>query len=424
MSFFSEYGTVIIFYALIILLIYIFRRKFEFQGRIIALLKTKLGVKLMHKWGEKASGFIKVLAYIGIIVGFVGMVFATWTILQGLYNLFFVPDAPASFSPVIPGVKIPGSAIYVPFWYGIIALFVTIVVHEFSHGVVAQAYKIKIKSSGVGMMGPIPLAFVEPDEKQLQKASNTAQLSVFAAGPWSNVILAVLIVVLFGFTPIFAGGIDTMYGTHWNSEGLLKANDKMSIFNYYDFVQQSVIAEGIIINPVDGYPAANADIPNGTTITILNGVNGSENFTLFMEALGDLKPGEEITLGNETNSWTLVTDVHPENESKGYLGVMIPSHSGRVNQEYVESLGFWYEVHRILMNQFMWIILLSLGIGLTNLLPAGPVDGGKMFLIALNKGFKKNRAMKIWGYVGWFILISIILLVFIPIIKALAAGFI
>ena len=45
----QNYKWVILFYAVIILLIYLNRHKFEFQGRFIALYRTKVGLRLMDK---------------------------------------------------------------------------------------------------------------------------------------------------------------------------------------------------------------------------------------------------------------------------------------------------------------------------------------------------------------------------------------
>ena len=52
----------------------------------------------------------------------------------------------------------------------------------------------------------IPAAFVEPDEKQLNKSPIYQQLSVFAAGPFSNILLAIIIFLFFSFafTPLMA----------------------------------------------------------------------------------------------------------------------------------------------------------------------------------------------------------------------------
>src|SRR3972149_3862829 len=127
------------------------------------------------------------------------MVFITYTIFDAFIKLFLIPEAPAVLSPVLPGVKIPGSEIYIPFWQGIISIFIVILVHEASHGFVSSAFKIKIRSTGIGFLGPLPLAFVEPDEEKLKKESDVVKYSIFAAGPFSNVLLALAALALLSF---------------------------------------------------------------------------------------------------------------------------------------------------------------------------------------------------------------------------------
>ena len=78
----------------------------------------------MNKLGTKYREFVKLLGVIGIGIGFVGMAYIFVYVLNGFVKLFTVPDAPATFSLVLPGVHIPGSAIFIPFWHGIIALFI------------------------------------------------------------------------------------------------------------------------------------------------------------------------------------------------------------------------------------------------------------------------------------------------------------
>jgi len=85
------------------------------------------------------------------------------------------------------------------FSYWILSIFLIAVIHEFSHGVVGRAWKLKIKSSGFAFLSilvpVIPAAFVEPDEKQTAKASARAQLGMLSAGPFSNVVFAALILL-------------------------------------------------------------------------------------------------------------------------------------------------------------------------------------------------------------------------------------
>ena len=108
---------VIGFYAALVLLIIIFRKKFEFQAKFIALLKTKLGLSWMDKIAKKYPKLVRALGYVGIWVGYIGMGVITYFIFYGLYILVTKPAAPATFAPVIPGVKIPGSPVFVPFWH-------------------------------------------------------------------------------------------------------------------------------------------------------------------------------------------------------------------------------------------------------------------------------------------------------------------
>ena len=90
---------------------------------------------------------------------------------------------------------------YVPFFEWIIALIVIAIVHEFAHGVVSKRFNIKIKSSGfafLGIFAPIlPAAFVEPDEKQIKKASFFEKVSVYGAGSTSNFLFGIVFLLLF-----------------------------------------------------------------------------------------------------------------------------------------------------------------------------------------------------------------------------------
>lgn len=72
--------------------------------------------------------FWKYFMTVGVIVSFGAMIVMTWLLISSLENVFTTP----SVSIVIPGVEVPGSPIYVPLGYGLIALASVLVVHEFS----------------------------------------------------------------------------------------------------------------------------------------------------------------------------------------------------------------------------------------------------------------------------------------------------
>ncbi len=72
------------------------------------------------------------------------------------------------------------------------------VVHELSHGVVAKAQRLPLKSVGLVLLAVIPPgAFVEPDEEELGKAPPLrARLRVYGAGSMANVVTALLTLLL------------------------------------------------------------------------------------------------------------------------------------------------------------------------------------------------------------------------------------
>src|SRR3989338_5431196 len=119
------------------------------------------------------------------------MILISYGLINNIYVIFTKPEATPGVGLVLP-FKAKG-VFFVPFFYWMISLFVIAIVHEFSHGLIARANNLKVKSSGfafVGLIVPIiPAAFVEPDEKELRKRLHREQLNVFSSGPLSNVAL-------------------------------------------------------------------------------------------------------------------------------------------------------------------------------------------------------------------------------------------
>src|SRR3989344_3630469 len=95
-------------------------------------------------------------------------------------------------APLIPGVQIPGVPITPPL-HAWISLIIILIVHEGMHGILGRRLGFKIKSTGVILLGFLPIgAFVEPDEEQLKKAPAEKALPFLAAGPMANLSLMVI----------------------------------------------------------------------------------------------------------------------------------------------------------------------------------------------------------------------------------------
>ena len=381
-AFLAKHWITIAFYSAVILLLIINRKKFEFQGKFIALRRTKIGIPWMERFSKKHAETIKIFGYTGIGIGFAGMVFIFGYVVKAFVELFTNPAAPAAFSLVLPGVNIPGSPIYIPLWV-IGALFIVVLLHEGGHGIVAKAHGVKIKNTGIVFFGPLVGAFVDPDEKQIEKSSDVVKYSIFAAGPFANFLTAIvallLIVVL--FNPLTNTMVDPVG------------------FSFTD-VQ-------------DGLPADIAGIIPGVTYNIINGQNVTSADELLV-SLSSLHPNDTIEIANSSDSLTVILGSHPEDSTRGYLGVL----GVNTETEVQDNIPYWfYVLFRWVAEFIMWIFILSIGLGAFNLLPLGPVDGGQMIRLALEKtkGVKKGRL--IWGRLAMILFVMILFLVFLPIIR-------
>jgi len=381
--------SILIFIGVVFSLVYKYRKNFEFQKignvPITALLKTKFGMNIIDKIGTKHSKFLKVLGYIGIIIGFIGMISMFGMIAYFFVKLLINPAGPTAVSMVVPGVKVPGSPIYIPFWYGIISLFIVVVVHEFGHGVIAKAHKLKILSTGLALITILPAAFVEPDDKALEKKKDKVQYSVFAAGPWFNVILAVIFFVLF----------------------IVIASSLSSLVNNKGFMFESIQADS---------PAELAGLPVNTAFNKINNVFVSSVVELSLE-LAKTKPDDVITLqATDENIYTVTLATHPDNASLGYIGILGLSNVQNFDTLYREII---YNILYVLATLFQWIWVLSFGIGTANLLPAMPLDGGRMLLTFFRRRTDDKKAKKIAYNVSVFTWLMLAVLVLVPFFRAL-----
>lgn len=368
--------SAVIFYLIILLLIITHRKKFDIQAKIFALYKTKIGLKLMDKIAGKFPKTLAFLGYFGIVIALLGMILIVYSLVQGTISLLLVPTAPATIAPIIPGVKIPGVPFFVPFWYGIITLFLVIVIHEFSHGVIARVHKITIKSSGVGMFAIFPLAFVEPDEEQLKKKPTAQQLSVFSAGPFSNILTGFIALLILSFvsSPLQASMIETT--------GV-----------YFDEI-------------LEGNAAKQAGVLSGENYIKIDDQQISKDSD-FINFMNNASPGQEIVLSSEKASHKVILGEHPEDNTKAYLGVQ-GIHSSFVVKETSSKAVFF--LLNILNTFFSWFFILSLGIGLANLIPLGPIDGGKIVytLMSLGAKGKIKSTYTVFKYLSLFMLLILL----------------
>ncbi|MFH0936277.1 MAG: site-2 protease family protein [Candidatus Woesearchaeota archaeon] len=370
--------SIIVFYGFIFLFYITHKKDFEIQGKILALYRTKLGLKLMDTISRFKPRFLKIIGYVSVITGFTGMIVIFYYLLKGAINTIVTPGAMPAVAPVLPGVKIPGLPV-LSFWHWIIAIFVVAVVHEFSHGILARLYNVKVKSSGFAFMGPILGAFVEPDEKDLGKKKNKIQLTVFSGGPFANIILGLLLLLIFSFvfTPI---------------ENYVFENN------------------GIVVSKVmQYYPAEKAGLK---VPFVIHNVNNKQikNAQDFLDAFNNIKPGQKLTINTDKGIFNVITVKDPENATKGFVGISDFSLNRVIKDSIKEKYGDISSVVKWFSLLIFWLVVINLGVGLFNLLPLGPLDGGRMFYVVSNFIFKnKHKSNRFFVSISWFCVLLIII---------------
>ena len=299
---------------------------------------------LIKRISNISPRFWKYFMTVGVFISFGAMIAMAWLLISSLETVTTTP----SVSLVIPGVEMPGSSIYVPLGYGLIGLATVLVVHEFSHGILAVSEKISIKSIGLLLFAIIPGAFVEPDEDELKLSSKSSQLRVYAAGSVANMSLAAISFVIFLLI--------TSYAIPDNfSENGIQIDRVVS-----DSPASQYLKEGMVIESIDNHT-----------------INDS---TSYLDVIGSFKPGDNVTVGTNEGSYTLTLAKNPNNESLGYFGIQAAKHYELKNNAFGPIPWVLFNLAEL----FQWMFILNLGIGTFNLLPMKPLDGGKMLEILMS----------------------------------------
>ena len=344
-------STIVFLVALVILIIRD-RKNIEFKYGII-IRRMQKGKQWIYYYGDKYKKFFKYFGYAAIIGGLIASGVSFYLILMSGYNIVANPSqARPGLQPIIPAVPsttVCTYALCIPFWYWIIGVLVVLVSHEMSHAFVSRAENIRIKSFGLLSLVVLPGAFVEPDERQLKKSSSLTKLKIYSAGSFTNIVIFLVVT-----------GIS------------------IAMFNslYY--------ASGVSYDKVlSNSPAAAVGLKG--TITELNGIKISTNND-FRSAISKVAIGQTVTIQTTAGSYNLKLAASPDDPSRGYIGIENPATDFQVISQLSSVSGEVDWVYKLLV----WVAFLNVGIGLVNMLPIKPLDGGLVYEEIFKIFFKKN----------------------------------
>ncbi|MHC1583727.1 MAG: site-2 protease family protein [Methanosarcinales archaeon] len=267
----------------------------------VLMVRTMRGQGFLDLLG-RAKLFWRAFASIGIPVMFIGMlsmlaivVLADYVLITQLHS-GTIPE-PGKFNEPRNIFLIPGLSEFIPLTWGLLALAVTLIVHEFSHAVLCKVEGVRVKSMGI-LLAPIPIGgFAEPDEEELMGKSGTGgekvaskaeRMRILSAGVMSNLVTA-----LIAFTIFFA------------ALSLVTPSERV-----------------MVVGVEDGTPADAAGLEPGMAITHVNGAR-IESAGEFILRTSGVDPDSEITLrvldGGSARNISMPAERSDERKESGLL---------------------------------------------------------------------------------------------------------
>ena len=363
-------------------------------GRSFLMWRTDWGKDFIEKVSQNKPLWRRI-GDVWVVTVFFIMIFMFLLLLWQATLAWQIPKS-ASVSPKMM-IGLPGLNPVIPLWYGILALVIAMVVHEFSHGILSRVANVKVKALGLLMFFFPVGAFVEPDEEEMKSMKKWERMRLYAAGPGSNMVIAIIFSFL--FSSVMVASLEP------SSDGVLSA---------------SVVLD---------YGGGEAGLEPWMLITEVNDqvILNSEDFSNVMNETyaGQVVNVSVLNKGNPETYQVTLSDkgsyylkFYPDSyetwmSGKGFMGIAVvnpeviadslanPGSSGGSMLQYITlpfqklqpfpehftalfsptgivgaipDSAFW-----ILANSFYWIFWLNLMVGLTNALPAVPLDGGFIF---------------------------------------------
>ncbi len=350
-------------------------RGLEIGTPFFIMYKTERLNAFLTRVGKK---FPRAFFNLGVVVAFGGMLFGFWLFTDNLLKFFIRPEAAGGVVPIIPGVTITG----LPLVYMLIGIAITLLTHEFAHGLACSKDDIPIKSSGLIFFTLLFGGFVEPDEETFEnEASPRDRMRMLAAGSFMNLIFAVIfMLVLANMTAVLSLGFNPPSGAY-----------------IYDIAPESPASEALSIGDVIvGL--------NDTEIETWNEVS------FFMN---NATSGSQLTIHTLDGSVTIILAESEANATRGYIGV----YGADYWEPKVPFIDPMFAFH--FQQTFVWGFVILLSIALFNLLPIPVFDGDKLLKNILTLITDDERKI---AFVMWPARIASIVIVVLSVVLSLIMG--
>ncbi len=371
----SDTAAFFLFVLVLATLIFKDRKKVKFEG-IYFIRRTQKGRDFIDRTAKGHKTFFSGYSRVGLVVGIIFMAFIVFYLLF-LSGLIIFGQAQQGVKLVLPGpgnepINAPG-VLLTPWWIWIIGIAAVIIPHEFMHGVVCRLNNIKIRSVGWVLLVLIPGAFVEPDERQLKKAKKSVRLKMYAAGSFANLTIAYIIsIILIAYFALF-----------FAPAGLYVGLNATGPANLSGMPHDIISIDGMPVMSQGDLATILAMHKPGDTVTIKTVANASVVSKMEIFIFLPLPNNAVVSDMKGAKDYKIQLGEYPGNSTRAYLGVtpgtQLYSYSGDISS-YLEPVFF-----------LGWIYIFSFGIGMMNLVPLKPFDGGLLFEDLVGKTSRTRR---------------------------------
>jgi membrane-associated protease RseP (regulator of RpoE activity) len=329
---------------------------------------------------------------------------------------------------------IPGINPYLPIGEGLLGLFVTIVIHEAGHGIVARVYNIRVDSTGIVLLLGIPIgAFVNIEREELSKATLRQKSAVLTAGPLNNMILSIVSLVGIYFivsslTPIISS-TSPQYGAAVVS--VRQGGPAYSIGITPNSIIQSV--NGMQVRELQNLTSyLQSNCGNTVSIQWIDGSGKTITRSVQLPPKDDTGPCL-IGVGiSPVANPQVVLDRYKAAFSQNPLALLLPPtinegavpYSSLMGAKYISPLGSLFVP---VSNILFWMWFINFNVGIFNALPIGPLDGGQLYSSVIQSRTKSptlaRNASQLLTYLTAGVVLASLLIPYIDRLPALAGNF-
>ncbi|MFB5598941.1 MAG: site-2 protease family protein [Nitrososphaeraceae archaeon] len=349
---------------------------------------------------------------------------AIFLIFTSIFVLFSNDSARAGARDLGPqsNILIPGLNPILPWQYALVALIITIVVHEAGHGIVARVYNTKVESTGLVLFLGIPIgAFVNIQQDELNKTTFRQKSAILTAGPLNNMILAG---ISLGLLFLVVSTLSPIPNSQPADIGL-----KILGVNENSLAESIGLEKDSIIRSINGEPMNDVSKFRqvlqdnlGSSIEIKWTSNDDQEKSSLLR-LPSVSPKDNVVMGvsltNLNPDPELLLKVYKKAFTASPLAILMPPTLQQGLVPFSDLMAPYYtssifgSSYPIIANLLFWNWFINFNVGIFNALPIAMLDGGQWYGTLLGKKIKTKNSRISPSTILTIVMIAIVVTVFI-----------